>query len=198
MSTVMSEGTSVAPVPLRDEQVARTRQRILDAVVALVSERGDASFSMPEVARASGVGLRTVYRYYPTRQDLVDAVAAVGDQVAASNLPAAEFSVEGFGTWLEQAWGNLLEHEAFIRAQHSSPNGAEIRRARIPFFREVTRVLLEREVPGLRDMDDVVDTLLLLTSSSALFELIDVLEIPLERAAQLASGAVRAVLDQHG
>ena len=152
---------------------------------------------MPEVARASMVSLRTVYRYFPNRQALVDAVATVGDQAAASDLPTAAFDLTDLGTWLEQAWRNLLAQEAFIRAQHTSPNGAAIRRARIPFFRSVTRTLLEREAPDLDDatLDDVVDTALLLVSSSAMFELIDVLELPIDRAATLASGAVLAVIE---
>lgn len=73
-----------------------------------------------------------------------------------------------------------------------------IRRARIPFFRDVTRALLRREVPGLDDerADDIMDTTLLVVSSSALCEFFDVLEIPVERAAHLAAEAVeRAVRD---
>ena len=89
------------------------------------------------------------------------------------------------------------EHRA-ARAQHTSPGGAAIRRARIPFSRDVTRALLLREVPGLDDerVDDIVDTTLLVVSSSALFEFLDVLEIPIERAARLAAETVeRAVCD---
>lgn len=181
------------------ENSARTRQRILDAVVRVVAERGDATFSMPEVAAASAVSLRTVYRYYATRQDLIDAVAAVGDQAAASNLPDAAFDLDRLEPWLAQAWNNLLDQEAFIRAQHTSPNGAAIRRARIPSFREVTRTLLAREAPNMAEeaRDDVVDTILLLVSSSSMFELIDVLEVPLERAARLVSEAVLALLEAH-
>jgi AcrR family transcriptional regulator len=182
---------------VRVEHAARTRARILDAVVALVREQGDAGFTMPELADTSGVSLRTLYRYFPTRQHVIDAVATVADQAAASNLPTAEFDLAHLGDWLEQAWRNLLEQEAFIRAQHTSPNGAAIRRARIPFFRDVTRTLLLREVPDLDPAraDDIVDTTLLLVSSSALFELLDVLEIPLERAARLAADAVARAVD---
>lgn len=183
--------------PLRAEHVERTRSRIVDAVVQLVEQRNDVDFTVPEVARAAGVSLRTVYRHFPSRQSLIDAVAAVGDRVAASNLPAAAFALSDLEPWLHEAWQHLLEREAFIRAQHASPNGAGVRRARIPFFRDVTRTLLEREVPGIAPeaRDDVVDTILLLVSSSSMFEMLDVLEMPLERAARLVSDAVRAVVD---
>lgn len=192
--------TSTMQRSIRAENAERTRIRILDAVVDLVGSRGDCDFTMPEVAAASGVSLRTLYRYFPSRDHIVDAVAAVGDRVAASNLPAAEFDLVDLQAWLEEAWRALLDQEALIRAQHTSPGGAAIRRARIPFFREVTRSLLLREVPGLDDerVDDIVDTTLLVVSSSALFEFLDVLEIPIERAARLAAETVeRAVRDAH-
>lgn len=189
--------TSAPQRSIRAENAERTRIRILDAVVDLVSSRGDCDFTMPEVAAASGVSLRTLYRYFPSRDHIVDAVAAVGDRVAASNLPAAEFDLVDLRAWLEEAWRALLDQEALIRAQHTSPGGAAIRRARIPFFRDVTRALLLREIPGLdgHRVDDIVDTTLLVVSSSTLFEFLDVLEIPIERAARLAAEAVeRAVL----
>lgn len=186
-------------VSLRAEQAERTRARILDAVVGLMTERGDANFTVPEVARASTVPLRTVYRYFPSRQHLVDAVAAVGDRVASTNLPSAPFALSDLQPWLQEAWENLLAHETFIRAQHTSPNGAAIRRTRVPFFRDVTRVLLEREAPNLgpQVIDDTVDTILLLVSSSSMFELLDVLEVPIERAARLVSQATLALIESN-
>jgi len=66
--------TAPPPPSLREEHAERTRARILDAVVDLVAG-GAGEISVPEVARRSGVSLRTVYRYYPTRDDLLDAAS---------------------------------------------------------------------------------------------------------------------------
>ncbi|MER6548969.1 helix-turn-helix domain-containing protein [Streptomyces sp. NPDC001250] len=52
----------------------RNRARVLAAARALFEERGD-EVQMPEVARAAGVGIGTVYRHFPTRQSLVEAAA---------------------------------------------------------------------------------------------------------------------------
>src|SRR5207248_1304574 len=47
-------------------------------------EEGEASeLAVPEVARHSGVSLRTVYRYFPTREELL---AATGDWIAGQFL----------------------------------------------------------------------------------------------------------------
>jgi AcrR family transcriptional regulator len=50
----------------------RNRRTVLDAAVALLAERPQAT--MQEVADASGLGRTTVYRHFPKRQDLVDAL----------------------------------------------------------------------------------------------------------------------------
>ncbi|WP_245687586.1 TetR/AcrR family transcriptional regulator [Streptacidiphilus griseoplanus] len=52
----------------------RNRARVLATARALFGEHGEA-VQMPEVARAAGVGIGTVYRHFPTRQALVEAAA---------------------------------------------------------------------------------------------------------------------------
>jgi AcrR family transcriptional regulator len=50
----------------------RNRRQVLDAAVALLAERPQAT--MQEVADASGLGRTTVYRHFPRRQDLIDSL----------------------------------------------------------------------------------------------------------------------------
>ncbi|MBT2468400.1 helix-turn-helix transcriptional regulator [Streptomyces sp. ISL-66] len=52
----------------------RNRARLLAAACALFEERGD-EVQMPDVARAAGVGIGTLYRHFPSRQALVEAAA---------------------------------------------------------------------------------------------------------------------------
>ncbi|MGH8964978.1 MAG: TetR/AcrR family transcriptional regulator [Actinomycetes bacterium] len=52
----------------------RNRGRVLLAASELFAEHGD-QVHMADVAKAAGVGIGTVYRHFPTRQDLVEAVA---------------------------------------------------------------------------------------------------------------------------
>ena len=48
----------------------RNRARLLDAATTLFAEQGGAT-SLEDVARAAGVGIGTLYRHFPTRDDLV-------------------------------------------------------------------------------------------------------------------------------
>ncbi|MEV0086347.1 helix-turn-helix domain-containing protein [Saccharopolyspora sp. NPDC050642] len=52
----------------------RNRAQVLTVARDLLAERGE-QVQMAEVARAAGVGVGTVYRHFPTRQALVEAVA---------------------------------------------------------------------------------------------------------------------------
>lgn len=53
---------------------ARNRKRVLDAAVDEHARHG-ASLGMQEVARRAGVGIGTVYRHFPSRQALIEAIA---------------------------------------------------------------------------------------------------------------------------
>lgn len=54
-------------------QAAQTRIAILDGLVRVLA-RGVAELSIPAVAREAGVSTRTVYRNFPTKRDLLDAL----------------------------------------------------------------------------------------------------------------------------
>jgi AcrR family transcriptional regulator len=66
---------------------ADPRNRILDAALALVAEEGAAALTQPRVSRAAGVRQSHLTYYFPTRADLLQAVAehsiaALGAQVS--------------------------------------------------------------------------------------------------------------------
>jgi AcrR family transcriptional regulator len=60
-------------VSLRDQHAAAARERILSAVAELVERGEPEELTMPDVAAASGISLRTIYRYYATREELIEA-----------------------------------------------------------------------------------------------------------------------------
>lgn len=57
----------------RTAAVSETRQRIIDATVQLHDEQGISGTSMQDIADRAGVALATVYRHFPTVDDLVPA-----------------------------------------------------------------------------------------------------------------------------
>jgi AcrR family transcriptional regulator len=71
----------------------RNRRTVLDAAVALLAQRPQAT--MQEVADASGLGRTTVYRHFPKRQDLIDALF---DEVLREAAETIEDSLREHGT----------------------------------------------------------------------------------------------------
>lgn len=60
------------------------RKALLDAGVALIGEVGPRGFTLREVARRAGVSHNAPYRHFPSKDDLLLAVAAEGfDQLAS-------------------------------------------------------------------------------------------------------------------
>ncbi|MFI6085470.1 TetR/AcrR family transcriptional regulator [Streptomyces sp. NPDC051217] len=56
----------------RKDQV-RNRERVIEAAVAVFAQSGPGA-SLETVARAAGLGTTTLYRHFPSRDDLVEAV----------------------------------------------------------------------------------------------------------------------------
>lgn len=191
-----SDAASAAPSSIRADNRRRVIERAVGATVELVRESGNLGFTMPAVAERSGISLRTLYRHFPTRDDLVSALAAVADQVDALAPPT---SLDEFEPWLVTAWTNLMAEEALMRAQHLGAAGVQIRRARAPLHRSATADVIASLCPDLSRIAqaEVVDVALLLTSSTAMFEFVDVLGVDVQRGAHLAARAVTALIEVH-
>jgi len=71
----------------RSSAVAQTRQRIIDATRALHTEQGIAATSWDDIAARAGVGVGTVYRHFPSLDDLVPACGADAMKVIALPEP---------------------------------------------------------------------------------------------------------------
>lgn len=59
---------------LRERQAEEIRHRLRMAFIGLVVERGPNGFPLAEVASTAGVSERTLYRYYPNREALIEGV----------------------------------------------------------------------------------------------------------------------------
>jgi AcrR family transcriptional regulator len=66
----------------------RNYERLLGAAAAAFAEHGADDVSLEEIARRAGVGIGTLYRHFPTRQALLEAVYR--DQVEALRARADE------------------------------------------------------------------------------------------------------------
>lgn len=173
----------------RVAQKAATRRRIVDAVTALVAERHPAAVSVPAVADRAGVGVATVYRYFPTKEALLDAAAYGAVSSGVAGLPR---SFGELGASLRAAWGELADQLPLVRNQLASPLGRELRRRRWEAKRAAMAEVaatdgVDPRSPEGRRLLAVADVL---TSSTALLELHDKAGIAVDDAADWCAWAV--------
>jgi AcrR family transcriptional regulator len=79
----------------RTASVDETRQRIIDATMALHDEKGIAATSMQDIAARAGVALGTVYRHFPTVDELIPACGGRNLELYPPPDPAVFAGLEG-------------------------------------------------------------------------------------------------------
>ncbi|MFK0169892.1 TetR/AcrR family transcriptional regulator [Streptomyces sp. NPDC090306] len=96
--------------PMRAD-ARRNYERLLKAAAEAFAEHGEGA-SLDDIAKRAGVGSGTLYRHFPTRQDLleaayvdrIDAIAARADEIAAQ-LPPGQALVE----WLRELSEGMIQ-----------------------------------------------------------------------------------------
>jgi AcrR family transcriptional regulator len=99
----------------------RNRERILEAAVELVHSDGE-KVPMARIAERAGVGVGTVYRHFPTREDLLGALVfrsfglAVANATAAAETPGS--AREGVRSFF---LATLRDRDQFVLPLHGGP-----------------------------------------------------------------------------
>lgn len=124
----------------------RNRERIVASARALLARDG-VSVSVEEITRHAGVGMGTLYRHFPTKEDLVDAVleeafeAYVG--LAREGL-AADDAWTGLCTFLDQALSLHASNLGLMDVVATSEHGRARAQAMRERMRPLVRGLVER------------------------------------------------------
>jgi AcrR family transcriptional regulator len=136
---------------LRDEQRALTRHKVLGAVLELVAEGALDELSVPAVARRSGVSLATIYRYFPTKDDLLVAAASEPSRQALEAAPISEHAADALAAYQEAMWHDFAANLPLLRHQITSAAGREMRKGPLVVQPRAARQLPDRarHRPGL-------------------------------------------------
>jgi AcrR family transcriptional regulator len=113
--------------PLRKD-AERNRQRILDAAQELFTERG-LGVTLNDIAHHADVGVGTVYRRFPDKQQLIDALfdERIGEMVTLAEESLADpdpwHGLEGF---LERGLELQARNAALKELLHNTPQGSAL------------------------------------------------------------------------
>lgn len=80
--------------PLRHHQQEITRDRIIEAVAAIIGEGRILSFSVKDVADRAGVSYGSVYRHFPTRESLLEALYESAAEIMGQDLSFTSLSLD--------------------------------------------------------------------------------------------------------
>jgi AcrR family transcriptional regulator len=112
MSTTETLEQAIPHKPKRAD-ARRNYDKVVAAAREAFAERGDAT-SLEEIARRAGVGIGTLYRNFPNRQTLLEAVYV--DEVESLCRSAAEFESlppwDAFSAWVHRLVGYLATKQA--------------------------------------------------------------------------------------
>jgi AcrR family transcriptional regulator len=131
--------------PLRESQAAATRERIVEACVALMQRGADLTYAA--VAAAAEVQERTVYRHFPKKEDLE---TALWDWIVA-HLTHADFAArneEQLVAAMRDSFTGFDADAPLIQAMLHSPQGLDVRRRQQPVRRAMFEACIDSAAPG--------------------------------------------------
>lgn len=119
MHKVMAKPARVKPPPKRGSLRSRlhdaTRRVILDAMVEQLADTGAFEFSMFELARRANVSARTIYRHFPTRDALFDALSARVNEELGTHEPPR--TLDAAGELARAQFAAFDAHAALVTAE---------------------------------------------------------------------------------
>jgi AcrR family transcriptional regulator len=123
----------------------RNRERVLDAATELVRRDGE-KVPMAQIAERAGVGVGTVYRHFPTREELLGALVHRSFGLAVDNARAAAAhsgsALNGIRLFF---LATLRDRDRFVLPLHGGPPVfTPATRKRQADVRTALRTLLER------------------------------------------------------
>jgi AcrR family transcriptional regulator len=155
---------------------SRRREEILEAAAKLFAKHGYAEANTQTLADVLGVGKGTIYRYFPTKQELflaaVERLLGQLERAVDQCMEQVDDPMEGMGRAIRAYLAFFAEHPEFVelliqeRAQfndHHEPRYFARRDASAERWRELLRGLIVegriRDVPVERVMDVLGDLL---------------------------------------
>lgn len=133
---------------LRKKQAEATRQLILETLAEQIVADGLQNFSIADAAQRAGVSPRTIYRHFPNREALLDALGEwVDQQLGEIPFPATPDEVAEVA---EIVFPRFEEKATLVQALLISELGKNVRSRRLTMRRQAVTQSLQ---PVLRHLD---------------------------------------------
>jgi AcrR family transcriptional regulator len=148
----MATDTKSSPVAARAKRAdaRRNREKVLEAARERFALQG-LEAQMDDIARAAGVGVGTVYRHFPTKEDLLQALADdrfEGLAQAARDALEVSDSWEGFVGFMTYSARVMAEDRALSEAMDQLPGLCRVSAARVDMLELTGEVVARAQASG--------------------------------------------------
>jgi len=130
--------------PLREQQMAQTRELILERAVELLGDRTAGELTVAAAAEKAGVSTRTAYRYFPTKEALQDALNEWFMRRWGAS-PRYPERLDGLHEMVGKLYLSFADNESLIRASRHTTPGAETRARRKQLQARAIQKMIEAE-----------------------------------------------------
>ncbi|WP_087871755.1 TetR/AcrR family transcriptional regulator [Arthrobacter globiformis] len=119
MSTLEADQDPVAPRKLRPGRTNATKQKLFEASMDLIGERGASGVTVDEIAAAAGVSKGTVYYNFGSKSDLIAQLLRHGVDILEARLLSVRGGtgdpLTGMEAMIGQAMDFMAEYPSFAR-----------------------------------------------------------------------------------
>jgi AcrR family transcriptional regulator len=124
-----------------------TRHRILAATVEVLGRSGHAKLSLSEVALTAGVSRPTLYRWFPSKEHLLEAFGIYERQMFANGMGSATAGLRGLEK-LDAALRFIVEYQQSYSSARLVDSEPELAIAQLAEVLPIMRARLQRLLPG--------------------------------------------------
>src|SRR5260370_597017 len=193
MIRIMNE-RKTSPSRLRQEHIERTRDLIMEGLIRTMAN-GAVTWSIPEVARESGVSVPTIYRYFRTKQELVEGLSAYVVRKAGLAAMPPPRSPQELVAMVREMYLRSEGMGDAMKMASVSELAQEIRKESIPLRLKMIEMALTPVLSSFPEQERVylVRMILLLTSSALIRAFDQYLDLAGAEAADTISWAIFAL-----
>jgi AcrR family transcriptional regulator len=179
---------------LRKEHMQQTHDLILEGLIKTMA-KGIVTWSIPDVAREAGVSVPTVYRYFRTKRDLVQALSVYVLQKAGLANMQLPHSPEELISMARELYIRSEAMSDDFRMASLSELAQEVRKEGIPIRIKVIEDALTPVLSSFKEQDrlHLIRIVLLLTSSAMIRAFKDYLDLTGADAADTVIWAIQAL-----
>ena len=194
MIHIMNE-RKISTSRLRQEHMEQTRDLIIEGLIRTMAS-GVVTWSIPDVARESGVSVPTIYRYFRTKQELVEGLSVYVVRKAGLSAMQPPRSPQDLIAMVREMYLRAEGMSDAMKMASVSELAQEIRKESIPLRLKMIDVALTPVLPSFSEQERLylVRMVLLLTSSALIRAFDQYLALTGAEAADTVIWAMQALM----